>query len=147
MLQAPIVENTIPFSYEALIGLYQGLDFASRAKTLKLFMTPNAPIPTTNPPYPSSTFLERTKHIVTTLSYLLGYHNDQWIDEAIIGFLSILSVDAKPTVMFNYAQFLADAIDDQFLKFQTEGVFKYTSVLLYMFTCFQSRKFEFDMIK
>lgn len=123
MLHAPIVENNFHFSYEALIGQYQGLDFSSRVKTLELFMTPNAPMPTTDPPYPSSTFPERTQHIIATLYYLLGYHNDQWIDEAIIGFWSILSLDVKPVVMFNYAQFLSNAIHDQFLKFQTEGVF------------------------
>ena len=87
-------------------------------------------MPTTNHRYPSSTFPERTQHIVTTLSYFLSYHNDQWIDEAIIGFLSILFVEAKPTVMYNYAQFLVDVIDDQFLNFQMEDLFKYTSVLV-----------------
>ena len=109
-------------------------------------MAPNAPLPTTNHPYTSSTFPERNQHIVTTLSYLLGYHNDQWIDEAIISFLSMLSIDSKPIVMFNYAHCLVDAIHDQFLKFQIEGVFKYSSMLVYMFSYFQSIKLKFDMI-
>ena len=64
-----------------------------------------------------------------------------------IGFLSILSSDSKPTVMFNYAQFLADTIHSQFLMFQIEEVFKYTFVLVYMFVYFQSIKFQFDMMK
>lgn len=103
MMQAPIVENTIPFSYEALRELYQNLDFASRAKTLELFLATNAPMPAKNPPYPSSIFPNRTKHIIIVLSYLLGYHNDQWVDESMIGFLSILSSDVQPKIMFNSA--------------------------------------------
>lgn len=39
MMQAPTVENATPFSYEALIELYQKLDFTKRAKTLELFLT------------------------------------------------------------------------------------------------------------
>ena len=49
--------------------------------------------------------------------------------------------------MFNYAQFLADAIHDQFLKFNTDEVFKYTYVLVYMFVYFQSSRFQFQMTK
>ena len=124
MMQAPIVENTIPFSHEALRELYKKLDFTIRAKTLEFFMATNALIPTKNPPYPSSIFRDRTQHIIIVLSYLLGYNTDQWVDEAIIGFLYILSLDVKPTVMFNYAQFLADVIHEQFLKFQIEEFFK-----------------------
>ena len=91
MMQAPTLEETIHFSYEALRELYQKLDFASKAKSLELFMDTDAPMPQKNPSYPSSNFPDRTQHIVTVFSYLLGYRTDQRVDEAIIGFLSILS--------------------------------------------------------
>ena len=99
-------------------------------------METDAPLPKNNPPYPSSTFPDRTQHIVTVLSYFLGYNTNQWIDEAIIGLLSILSSDYKPSIMFKFSQFLVDAIHDQFLTFHIEEVFKYTSVLVYMFVYF-----------
>ena len=130
------VEETTPFSYEALRELYQKLDFDNRAKTLELFMATDTPLPKKNPPYPYSTFPNRTQHIVTIISYLIGYYLYQWLDEEIIGFLSILSPHAKPSIMFNFSQFLADAIHDQFFKFHTEEVFKYTSVIVYMFVYF-----------
>ena len=77
MMQAPTTENSTPFSQEALIEIHQKLYFAKRAQTLELFMTKNYPLPKKNPPFPSSIFLERSKHIITVISYLLGYYSDQ----------------------------------------------------------------------
>jgi len=113
------------------------LDFAKRAKTLELFLTQDTPLPKKTPPYPSSIFPKRAKKIITVISYLLGYYSDQWVDEAIVGFISIFSVDSKPSIMFNFKQFLADSIHEKFIKFHTEEVFKYASMLVYMFLYFQ----------
>lgn len=147
MMQAPIKENATPFSHEVLTELYQKLDFEKRAKTLELFLTEDAPLPKKNPPYPSSIFLERAKKILTFISYLLGYYLDQWVDEAIIGFLSIFSIDSKPSILFNFSQFLADSIHEQFAKFQIKEVFKYASLLVYMFLYFQGDKLKFALQK
>ena len=38
--------------------------------------------------------------------------------------------------MFNFSQFLADNIHEQFLKITTEGMFKHASLLVYMFLFF-----------
>ena len=76
MIQAPTIENATPFSYEALVELYQKLDFSKRAKTLQIFLTKDAPLPTKNPSYPSSIFPKRAKKFITTISYLLGYYSD-----------------------------------------------------------------------
>ena len=54
------------------------------------------------------------------ISYLLGYYSDQWVDEPILGFLSIFSTNNKPSIVFNFIQFLADNIHEQFIKFPTE---------------------------
>jgi len=45
MMQAPTIENTTPFSYEALVELYEKLVFSKRAKTLELFLREDAPLP------------------------------------------------------------------------------------------------------
>ena len=76
MMQAPTAENATPFSHEALVELYQKLDFSKRAKTLECFLTEDALLPKKYPPYPSSIFLERAKKIITVISYLLGYYSD-----------------------------------------------------------------------
>ena len=120
MIQAPIIEGASPFSHEILSEMYQRLDFSKRAKSLELLMTEQTPLHSKNPPYSSSVFPDRTRHIVTALSYLLGYYSDEWIDEAIIGLLSILSTRSNPSVLFNFSQFLANAIHEQFVSFITE---------------------------
>lgn len=94
------------------------------AKTLELFLAQYAQLPKKNHPYRSSIFPDRAKQIITVISYLLGYYSNQWVDEAIIVFLSIFSTYSKPSILFNFSQFLADAIHDQFVRFQTEEVFK-----------------------
>jgi hypothetical protein len=75
------------------------------------------------------------------LSYLLGYYSDEWVDEPILGFLSIFSTEEKVSIKFNFSQFLADSIHDQFFKFPTEGMFRYSSILVYMFLFYQSDRF------
>ena len=78
---------------------------------------------------------------------MLGYYSDEWVDEPILGFLSIFSTEAKDVVKFNFSQFLADNIHEQFLKFQTEGMFKYSSILVYMFIFYQAGMFPFALHK
>jgi hypothetical protein len=78
---------------------------------------------------------------------LLGYYSDQWVDEPILGFLSIFSIDEKTTTQFDFNTFLADNIHEQFVNFSTEGMFRYSSILAYLFFFFQVEKFMFSMQK
>jgi len=110
-------------------------------------MTQQTPLPRKTPPHPSSIYTNRTRYIVTMLSYLLGYYSEKWLDEAIIGFLSILSSESKPFILFNFSQFLVDAIHKQFINFTREEVFRYSSKLVYMFVYSQVHKFQFVIIK
>ena len=73
----------------------------------------------------------------------LGYHSNHWVDEPILGFLSIFSTEEKPSMIFNFSQFLVDNIHEQFLKLQTEGMFKYASILVYMFLFYQAYNLPF----
>jgi hypothetical protein len=79
------------------------------------------------------------------LSCLLGYYFDEWVDEPILGFLSIFSTKEKVSVKFKFSQFLADNVHEQFLKFPTEGMFKYSSILVYMFLLYQADRFPFAL--
>jgi hypothetical protein len=78
---------------------------------------------------------------------LLGYYSDEWVDEPILGFLSIFSTEEKATTQFDYSQFLADNIHEQLFKFSTEGMFRYSSILVYLFLFFQADKFSFSQQK
>jgi hypothetical protein len=78
---------------------------------------------------------------------LLGYFSDQWVDEPILGFLSIFSTDEKPTTQFAYNMFLVDNIHEQFINFSTEGMFQYSAILAYLFVFFQADTFSFSMRK
>lgn len=62
-------------------------------------------------------FPEMTRHFISMVSCLLGYPTNQWVNEVILGFLSFFLVGDKPSLMFNYIQFLVEAIHDQFLEF------------------------------
>lgn len=136
MMQAPIIKGIVPLSHEVLIEMYQKLDFSKISKTIEVFMAENAPLLGKNPPYSSFVFHNRTRHIALVLSYLLGYYFYQWLDEAIIAFLSILSTGSKPSLIFKFTQFVADVIHEQLVNFFTGEVFHYSLVLVYMFVYF-----------
>jgi len=49
--------------------------------------------------------------------------------------------------MFNFSQFLANNIHEQFLKITIEGMFKHASVLVYMFLFYQAERFPIALQK
>jgi hypothetical protein len=147
MLQITRAESASPFNLEILTELYQKMTFPQRAQIFELFFPTSAPLPTTSPPYPSSMFSVKGNQIISAVCALLGYYSDQWVDEPILGFLSIFSNDEQPTTQFDYSTFLANNIHEQFVNFDTEGMFRYSSILAYMFLYFQADKFNFSMQK
>jgi hypothetical protein len=147
MMQITRPESASPFNLEILTELYQKMTFPQRAQIVELFLPTSAPLPSTNPPYPSSLFSTKGNQIISSLCALLGYYSDKWVDEPILGFLSIFSNDEQPTTQFNYNTFLANNIHEQFVNFATEGMFRYSSILAYMFVYFQADRFNFSMQK
>jgi hypothetical protein len=69
------------------------------------------------------------------------------VDEPILGFLSIFSVEEKVSIQFDYSGFLAKNLHEQLANFPTEGMFWYSSILAYMFMFYQAYKFLFLMHK
>jgi hypothetical protein len=147
MMQIPHAESASPFNSEILTKLYQKMRFPQRTQIFEIFLPTSTQFPSTNPPYPSSMFSTKGNQIISSLCALLGYYSDQWVDEPILGFLSIFSNDENPTTQFNYNTFLADNIHEQFVNLGTEGMFIYSSILAYMFVYFQADKFSFSMQK
>jgi hypothetical protein len=125
--------------------LHQKLSFPQRAHIFELFLPRAAQFPKTNPLYPSSLFSVKGNQVISSLYAFLGYFSDQWVDETILGFLSIFSTKERSTTQFDYNTFLANNTHEQFSNFSTEGMFQYSSILVYMFTFFQADKFSFSM--
>jgi hypothetical protein len=146
-MQIPHAESLSPFNLEILTELYQKMTFPQRAQIFEIFLPTSIQFPSTNPPYPSSMFSTKGNQIISSLCALLGYHSNQWVDDPILGFLSIFSNDEKPTTQFDYNTFLANNIHEQFKNFSTEGMFRYSYILVHMFVYFQADKFSFSMQK
>lgn len=64
-----------------------------------------------------------------------------------MAFFSIFTPGQPPTIMCGYAQFIADKMHEQFTRFPTERVFKYSSVLFHMFLYYQTDKFPVKIQK
>jgi hypothetical protein len=60
---------------------------------------------------------------------------------------TIFFMEERVSIKFNFRQFLGDNIHDQLFKFPTEGMFRYSSVLVYMFLFFQSDRFPHALQK
>jgi hypothetical protein len=125
MLHIPIIDSYIPFSIKALDYLYKKISFPQRAQIFEIFLPEDVEFPKKKPPYPSSIFSVKENQIISTLCYLLGYCSGEWVDEPI----------------------LANNIHDQFFKFLTEGMFKYSSVLVYLYFFFQLDRFSCSLQK
>ena len=67
-------------------------------------------IPKVNPPYSTSKFPEASRHVISMLSFILGYFNDGFTDESIFGFLSTLSPGQPPAMIFDFARFIVDHV-------------------------------------
>jgi hypothetical protein len=92
-------------------------------------------------------FSKKGNQIISSLCCLLSYLSDEWVDEPILGFLSIFSAEDKATIQFDYNTFLAENIHDHIFKFAIKGMFRYSLIMAYMFTLFQEDKLSFSMRK
>jgi hypothetical protein len=143
MMQVPRVEPRSPLIIEILTEMYQNLSFPQREKIVELFLPQDAQFPKKNPPCHSSKFSEKGNQIISTLCCFLGYFSDEWVDEPILGFLSIFSTEEKVATQFDYNDFLAENLHKQLENFPTEGMFWYSSILAYMFMFYQAEKISF----
>ena len=98
MMQISRFESPSPFTVEVLTEMYQNLSFPQRVQIFEFFLSHNAQFPKKNPPYHSSMFSEKGNQIISSLCCFLGYFSDEWVDEPILGFLSIFSTEEKATI-------------------------------------------------
>lgn len=133
MLLIPENDSLSHFSIVVLVDLYHKLTVPQRAQIFEIFLPEDAKLPKNNPLYLASMFPEITKQIIFLVSCLLGYQTNQWVDESIIGYLSIFSKENKPAFVYNYNSFMAENMHEKTMKITTEGMFKYSFVLVHMF--------------
>jgi hypothetical protein len=72
---------------------------------------------------------------------ILGYDDDQKVDEVILGLMLALGSSKTVPVMFYYYKFLADSINLQLVQFSTTRSFIFKSYLLYLFLFSQVNQF------
>jgi hypothetical protein len=140
MMQIPHVDFASPFNLEILTELYQKMTFSPKSSNIRV-------VPSHLGSIPSSMFSTKGNQVISSLCDLLGYYSDPWVDETILGFLSIFSTDEKPTTQFDFSTFLANNIHEQFMNFGIECMSRYSSILAYMFVFYQADKFNFSMQK
>jgi hypothetical protein len=92
-------------------------------------------------------FSEKDYQVISSLCCLLIYYSDEWVDEPILSFLSIFSLEEKATTQFNYNSFLDKNMHEKLFIFPTEVMFQYSLILAYMFVFFQVDNFLFSMQK
>jgi len=141
MLQVQHSPNQTPLSIGDLLDLYITLDLFNIRQIFQNFIIEEGHTPTDTPPYVATIFSETGRHIITMLSCILGYTRDENVDEVNLACLSIFTLGKPPAIMYNYAQFIADTLDEQFTRLPTKRVFKYSSVLFHMFLYYQADKF------
>lgn len=146
MLQIQSSPNQTPLSIGNLY-LYLKLDQVKIMQIFQNFIIEDRHTPIDTPPYAATIFSQIGRHIITMLSCILGYTSDEHVDDVILTFLSIFTPGKPPTIMYDYAQFIADKMHEQFTRLPIERVFKYSLVLFYMFLYYQTDKFPVSIQK
>ena len=91
MLQLSHDPRVVSLSIEDLTQMYLDLDFPRKFEILQNFMPNHVNLPKVNPPYDTFDFPEGSRQIISMLSFILGYVNDEFTDASILRFLSTLS--------------------------------------------------------
>ena len=133
MLQMKHDPNSVSLSIEDLTQLYLNLYFSAKFNIFQNFWPTHVNVPKVNPPFDTFDFLEETRQIVSMLSFILGYNNDEFTDASILCFLSTLTLGQPPSIIYNFAKFITENMHYQLSRLPEEGVFRYTSYLLHLF--------------
>jgi len=147
MPQIQSSQNETPLSIEGFLDLYTKLDIPKKAQILQTFIIKESHTTKYSPPYATTIFSETGRQIITMLSCILGYTIDEHVDEVVLDFISIFCPGKPPAIMYNYAQFIADRMHEQFIRLPNERVFKYSLVLFHIFLYNQLDKFPINIQK
>lgn len=99
------------------------------------------------PPYVHAWFTKIGKLILDMISFILGFKTNEFVDETNLVMLSMFTPGQHPTIKYDYASFIANKINKQFISLEREGVFKYTSVIYHLLLYYQPNSFLFPIRK
>lgn len=116
MMQIQPRPDETPLYIEILTQLHLNLDFPKRFQIFHTFIPSSIETRKTNPPYLAAIFSERTRHIISIWSFILGYFTDEQVYTSIVGFLSIFTPRQSPATIFNFSEYLVDTIHQQLVK-------------------------------
>ena len=80
--------------------------------------------------------------MVDMISYILGCKTGEFVDETVFFLLTIFTPGHPPTVMYDYATFIANKIHEQFMMMERERVFKYTSYIYHLLLYYHPDSFK-----
>lgn len=87
------------------------------------------------------------RDIIDMISSILGCITSEFVDEIILSIMSIYSLGQPPAIIFDYANFNADKMHDQFMRLENERVFKYSLVLYHLLLYYQADRFPISLQK
>ena len=96
-----------------------------------------------NPRYKNVLFKLEAKKTIAIMCTILGYKNDDEVDETILGFLAHVPPFSKEIPKWNILVFLYQSLNQQLIEYPTLEDFRYASCLLFLFLyqnfkCFES---------
>ena len=112
----------------------------------KIFMKPDCQ-PQGPLPYVNSWFTKVGKLILDMISFILGFKTSEFFDDTNLVMLLMFTPGQPPAVKYDYASFIANKINQQFINLEREGVFKYTSFIYHLLLYYQSDSFSFPIRK
>ena len=75
------------------------------------------------------------------ISCILGFNTSEFVDEVILVMLSMFTPGQPAAVQYDYATFIAEKINEQFMNLERERVFKYTSYIYHLLLYYQPDSF------
>lgn len=120
---------------------------AKLVEMFQIFIREEKHIPKDAPPYVATIFSSWGTNIVDMISSILGYTISEYINEIILAFMSIYTPGHPLSIIYDYSQFIAERMHEQFLRMSNERVFKNSSVLYHLFLYYQSHKFPLTLQK
>jgi len=146
MLQFQPGQALTPLSMAELLEKSTKLSHEELNRLCQTFMLPEHQ-PKNPPPYGYTFFTDEGRLILNMISSIMGFNTSEYVDHLTLVLLSIFTPGQPPAVKYDFASYIADKIHDQFMRFENERVFKYSSVIYHLMIYFQSEHFPFYVKK
>jgi len=116
-------QNLTPISIRGLLDRFPKVTPTKLVEIFQTFIEEEKHIPKDPPPYMWTIFSKPSQDIVSMIYSVLGHTTSEYVDEIILAFMSIFTPGHPPAVMYDYAKYIADKMNDQFLRMKNERVF------------------------